>query len=489
MPVVEAAPAQDQRGRSRPRPGGLESLVTRHTGQVTAPDNHFAATGVELHVRPQGPLFSILLLVITSVLTACSSGGSPAPSTSGASTRTTATGAATSPSSTTTSVPATQDAEPTLTAYSFKPGMISGGYPDLYTRLDAVVALPAGTGPHPVAVIVHGSYPGCIDRGKDALFTQDINTLAWPEACVGAPMSTSEGLTTGHDYVRATASFGYLAKELARRGIVAVAVDVNAKETRWGGEPNPQILQRNIVAAHLKILADINAGRGHGLPWAAAARGRLDLDRVALIGHSSGGEFVLTESMVNKMPGLRAVVALEPSWNSPISGATASPVPTLVVAGACDEQVGPIEPLAFARKLAALSPTRTVVTATLPHTTHIGLLSGGGSHRVGPVMPVSGPACAEGALWQPAQSRSQAAALTADFLAGAFGLTPGYALRTLAASGVTVNSLSPAVPVTTRDVATLPTDVTAASIAYAVVPEQILPPKPASLVITDDQGD
>lgn len=62
---------------------------------------------------------------------------------------------------------------PVMRAYEFPGGMIDGraGGGKLYTRVEALVAIPQTPGRHPVAVVVHGSYPSCIDVTQDQLIT------------------------------------------------------------------------------------------------------------------------------------------------------------------------------------------------------------------------------------------------------------------------------------------------------------------------------
>lgn len=63
--------------------------------------------------------------------------------------------------------------------------MIDGGMDGVkvYTRVEALVAIPQTPGRHPVAVVIPGSYPSCIDAPRDPLFTPEVLTTPWPEGC------------------------------------------------------------------------------------------------------------------------------------------------------------------------------------------------------------------------------------------------------------------------------------------------------------------
>lgn len=312
-----------------------------------------------------------------------------------------------------------------------------GGGPR-YTRVQGMIVVPTTPGPHPTVVFIHGSYPSCVDIAHDKLLTSEVLTTPWEEGCGTKRVSNEDGITEGPDYIRTPASWAYLARTLAERGFAVVVPDVNTKERlAWGGSPDAVVLQTNLARLHLDIAQRLSAGEDLGLPFAADLKGRIDTSQTYLVGHSSSGGYVVAAALANQIPGLKRVVAIEPNLTHTEKAATQL-VPSLLVAGECDEQIAAAEVLDGGKDLAAANPDAVVNTATLPHTTHIGLLDGGGSHTIGLVQPVRTPSCADAALLPKEVQRSQAAELTAAFLDQVRQGRKSFTLPAL--SGVTVEA-------------------------------------------------
>ncbi len=383
------------------------------------------------------------------------------------------------------------ESEPLLAGYTFPSGIVKGKMKDhvMYTRMEGVLALPSSPGPHPVAVLVHGSYPGCIDATKDKLLPGPLNTFEWPEACETERASQEDGLTTGPDYFRAPASWAYLAQELAKRGFAVVMPDVHAKEEWWTGEPNPVILQTELVKAHLQVMADLNDGKGHDLPWAKRAKGAFDFSQVALIGHSSGGGYVLTAARKGLVPNLKAVVALEPAYQGVGKPVMKAQLPVLVAAGECDEQVGWRDPRSAAGEFNKANPSAPIIFARLSHTTHIGMVTGGGSHKIGLITPSTSPRCADAELATVEQMQGQTALITGEFLTDAFAGKTDFALQSFAATALKVKSLNPgAATVSTTDTTALPGIVDPTTIKFSESSDPILPPLPEGMKLIVGTG-
>jgi dienelactone hydrolase len=150
-----------------------------------------------------------------------------------------------------------------------------------------------------------------------------MNGLAWYPAQTDEPMPVAlivHGNHAAGDF--SDPGYAYLGEHLASHGILAVSVDQNFLNGDaffdYGGAE--QGVRAWMVLRHLAQIAAWNDDPAHPLA------GRVDLDRVALIGHSRGGEAVSVaaalEAGVDELHGLppvprgfgiRAVVGIAPS--------------------------------------------------------------------------------------------------------------------------------------------------------------------------------
>jgi hypothetical protein len=178
----------------------------------------------------------------------------------------------------------------------------------LPTRLAGEITAPLGaSGRRPVVVFLHGAHQSC--EIPDAF----VATQDWP-------------CRPGFFDVESFRGYRYVARLLASYGFVVVSLDGNPVAPADGGvltfpDGAPftsrtwMDLRAKIVDAHLRRLARAVGGdRGEGVSFGLPLRGRLDLTRVGLVGHSRGGEGVVWASL---LPGphpyrLRAIFALAP---------------------------------------------------------------------------------------------------------------------------------------------------------------------------------
>jgi len=366
----------------------------------------------------------------------------------------------------------------TTFAYSLPPGAIPSnmGGGDLNSRFDGVLSVPATPGPHPVAFVVHGTYATCLDLSKERNMPAELNTISWPQWC-GSERTSTENFTQGPDYVRWGASWAYLTQELAAHGIAAVAIDVRARDETDFGEGHPYETPRVLVDRHRSFLADLNQGVNHGLATPDAIKGSLDTSQIALIGHSSGGEFALSQLFgVKPLGGVKAVVGLQPAFNSPVPDNRPLPIPAMFVAGECDEQVPPTVVAASVADVQAQKPTGPFLHATVPSTTHLGLL-GGGNTKIGKATIYNTPGCAADKTTRTSVMRSDNATLIADFLTAVFAGKSEIALRVRpdAPATITVISGSMTVKSTPTPDEGRAADVGAKSITYVTSTERYLP--------------
>jgi len=152
------------------------------------------------------------------------------------------------------------------------------------------VWMPEGEGPLPVVLIVHGNH--------------DMEDF-------------SDG------------GYGYLGEHFASRGMITISVDENFLNSSYadllsgveGGLQSENDARGWLLLEHLRQLAEWNIVEGNPFHH------RLDLERVALIGHSRGGEAVAEAALFNRLPvypddarqkfdydfGIRSLIAIAPA--------------------------------------------------------------------------------------------------------------------------------------------------------------------------------
>lgn len=178
-----------------------------------------------------------------------------------------------------------------------------------------------------------------------------INGLAWYPADAPGQRPLVLIVHGNHDAGEfSDPGYAVLSRHLASRGMIAVSVDQNMLNgdpfLDGGGAEQP--VRAWLLLRHLEQFRTWNAEAGHALA------GRVDLDRVALIGHSRGGEAAAVAAMLEAdesiatlagLPaiprgfGIRAVVAFAPSdrqYTGPGSPVRLTDVDYLVVQGAHD---------------------------------------------------------------------------------------------------------------------------------------------------------
>ena len=152
------------------------------------------------------------------------------------------------------------------------------------------VWFPDGDGPFPLVLIVHGNHD-----------MEDFSDVG----------------------------YGYLGELFAGRGIITVSVDENFLNSSFAdllGGLKGGLKKENDARAWL-LLEHLRLWRQWNLDPQSRFYGKIDMNRVALIGHSRGGEAVAIAALFNKLPyfpddarikfdynfGLRGVIAIAPS--------------------------------------------------------------------------------------------------------------------------------------------------------------------------------
>ena len=109
--------------------------------------------------------------------------------------------------------------------------------------------------------------------------------------------------------------YDYLQQQLAQMGIIAASVDCNASD-QWGGWTNNILDRADLVIKSIAHLQGLDAG---GDPIFGK---RIDFDRLAMMGHSRGGDAVVTVPEVITLTGvtIKGVIALGPVNSGASSG-------------------------------------------------------------------------------------------------------------------------------------------------------------------------
>lgn len=103
--------------------------------------------------------------------------------------------------------------------------------------------------------------------------------------------------------------YAYLGEMLASRGYIFATVDQNFLNARKGSENDARAI---LMLYHAKTILDWNEEKDTPL------YNRIDTDKVVLIGHSRGGEAVVTASLFNKMTHYPENGNIRFTWDLPI---------------------------------------------------------------------------------------------------------------------------------------------------------------------------
>jgi len=206
-------------------------------------------------------------------------------------------------------------------------GIKVGGLP-VRTEVRARVVLPAATakGERPLVVFLHGRHGTCYSPDGE-------ETIDWPCA-------------PGHKQTPSYLGYEYVQELLASQGFATVSISANGVNGQdWDAWDGGAAARAELVEHHLALLARWNAKGGKG--DLARLRGRLDLGRVVLVGHSRGGEGVNRATIDLSARGttvVRGQVLIAPTD----FGLQVSPgVPTSVILPYCDGDVYDLQGQAY----------------------------------------------------------------------------------------------------------------------------------------------
>jgi len=180
-------------------------------------------------------------------------------------------------------------------------GSTTPAYPDVDVR--ATIRYPAimkgpvqpiaGSRRYPLILFLHGNHATC-------------------------PCSCSHACPAG-DRIPNHLGYNYLLDLLASRGFIVVSVDGFDVTCAGSISMSDYEARGRLVLRHLQKWRDWDVIGGD--PWGGLFRGRVDMNRIGLSGHSRGGEGVVAAEHINRMEGLGfhilAVNAIAPTAQDP----------------------------------------------------------------------------------------------------------------------------------------------------------------------------
>ena len=243
----------------------------------------------------------------------------------------------------------------------------TGVEPELATMpvpLTGVIGLPPGDGPRPWVLLIHGRHGGCHFAVH--------GPSQWP--CEDPPYD--QGLA-------------YLAQGLVEAGFGVMVPNLNAAfSTTYGATPerrNTLADQRSqvILDAHLSRLAVAHRGgnSGFGADLTAQIIGRVDWERLGMVGHSMGGGAAALNALTrqdrpsstqiaNGLGPLAALLLVAPTRSQPLTHwpevYQLADVPTAVVLGGCDRDITDFSSLYYAETAAQDAHRTTPVAVVMP---------------------------------------------------------------------------------------------------------------------------
>ena len=145
-------------------------------------------------------------------------------------------------------------------------------------KLRGIMAVPVGEGPFPVVLITHGSHEN---------------------------LDETKRFDTGYDY---------LVKALAQNGYAAISMDMLMPYIWTYGDDDD--MEKSIAVADEHIKSLLKASGGEVL-YPIDLTNRTDMDKIALIGHSRGGEtiFQIAEKQRENGINIETLLSIAPSWD------------------------------------------------------------------------------------------------------------------------------------------------------------------------------
>jgi hypothetical protein len=163
------------------------------------------------------------------------------------------------------------------------PTVLSNVETELWARVHHVKKMPAE--PMPVILMLHGNYATCQKEKPDNSWDQFDCQYTYQGVC-----------PPGFQPVPSHNGFSYLAERLASWGFFVVSINANRGINCNGSEDEEDfhlnLARGRLILRHLQLLSEWNRSGGTPKGLGIALKGKLDLSKVGLLGHSRGGEGV-----------------------------------------------------------------------------------------------------------------------------------------------------------------------------------------------------
>ena len=233
-----------------------------------------------------------------------------------------------------------------LGAFSLEQTGVDPEWATMPVPLTGVIGLPAGDGPVPWVVLLHGRHGGCHFAVH--------GPSQWP--C---------------DDIRYDQGLAYLAQGLVDAGFGVLVPNLNAAfSATYGATPerrNPLADQRSqaLIDAHLTRLAAAHRGEdaGFGANLTPQITDRVDWERLGMVGHSMGGGAAALSALTrqdrnrpaqiaNGLGPVSALVLVAPTRSQPLAQwddlYQLPDIPTAILLGGCDRDITDFSSLYYA---------------------------------------------------------------------------------------------------------------------------------------------
>ncbi len=181
--------------------------------------------------------------------------------------------------------------------------------------------LPAGSDRYPVVLFLHGRHATCAS---------------------GSPFNPS---CPPGDRIPSHRGYDYILDALAKQGYIAISVD--AYDIQPSGSTTNYEARGVLILEHLNRMRDWDVGGTD--PWGGMFQGRIDMSRIAIAGHSRGGEGVVAAVEIDVAQPLTyghnidAVIAIAPTNQQSGSPWEVLYTPYLLLIGAADGDVSNLQ--------------------------------------------------------------------------------------------------------------------------------------------------